>query len=198
MKFVLLPLAACFLLTQCSLFTAGTNHGIDENPFDVLERQSATWKAKSPKRVSVPILRARSLERRWGKPDLLVGPDGSYALRYANPSNRAIAVLIYGSPSTFLPAGITPPPYTEVRRDKRGKIHANEVPQQWRQAEIEGKTVRYCISEETDGSHPNQFATETFRLTDKKGRSGSYRVRVGSGRDGTSNDVRKLLETVKF
>lgn len=178
---------------------AGTNDGIDENPFDVLERQSSTWQVKSAKQASVPILRSRSLEKRWGKPNLLIGPDGSYALRYRNPSSPVIALLIYGSPANYLmPAGIVPPPYTEVRHDRKGKIHTAEVSQQWREAVVADKKVRYCISEETDGDHPNQFVTETFRLTDKKGRQGSYRIRIGAGNGGGAYDVKKMLESVDF
>lgn len=198
MKRFFASLVSCFALCQCSIFTAGTNDGIDENPFDILERQSTNWKARSVKRVSVPFLRSPALQSRWGKPDLLVGPDGSYALRYKNPSNPVIALLIYGSPEKVLPAGITPPPYTHVTKDKRGKIHAAEVSQSWQHAAIHEKELRYCISEETSNDGVTQYTTETFRLTDEKGRSGSYRIRIGAGREGGPNDVKKLLKTLRL
>ncbi|MES2995930.1 MAG: hypothetical protein V4733_03880 [Verrucomicrobiota bacterium] len=198
MKHLLAPLAVCLSLCNCSLFTAGTADGIDANPFTVLETQSSGWKAKSPKRVSVGILRSRKLDNRWGSPDLLVGPDGSYALNYKNPGNPRIGMVIYGSPQMFLPAGITPPTYTEIIKDRKGKIHAREVSQSWREAEIAGQTVKYCVSEETDGPRPNNFVTETFRMKDKKGRVGSYRVRISAGKEGSRLDAKHLLETIRF
>lgn len=199
MKQFLLAAASCAFLCQCSVFNAGRNDGIDENPFDALETQVSSWKDHSPRRVKVPILRSRTYDRQWGRPELLVGPKGSYALRYRNPANRAISMVIVGSPDKFEPAGITPPPYTDIGRDRKtGKLHPREVSQSWRTAEISGENVKFCISEEVDGAHPNHFVTETFRLKDKKGREGSYRVRVASGREKTRYEVTRMLKTVRF
>lgn len=194
----LLALALCTLpcLSSCNL--PGRADGIDPNPFPILEQQ-ATATNRDLSRIKVPILRSATLEKRWGKPRTLSGPKGGYAMRYQDPRNKSRHVTIFGSPDSFPIAGVTPPPYTELGRDHDNNTYEpKEVQQLWQLATINGRLVRYCISEGGDGSHPDQLSTETFRTTAPDGRSASYRIRFATDAKKPENTPKALLESLAF
>lgn len=198
MKLLFVSLGSILLLCQCSVPLPGRADGIDPNPFNLLEAQ-ATAENRDPSRIRVPVLRSPSLEKRWGKPRLLVGPKGGYALRYQDPGNTERTLTIFGSPQEYRTAGPIPPPYTKVGHDKEtGTFSAKEVSQTWRRTVIEGKDVRFSIAEANFIEPSMQFSTETFRLTAPDGRTASYRIR--STTDGKSPEVEVdgLLRTVSF
>lgn len=186
------------LLTQCALWRPGRAEGIDPNPYALLENQ-ATTKNRDPKRIKVPVLRSPMLEKRWGKPDLLVGPHGGYLLHYQDPSNSHRFLNIYGTSKSFLPAGPLPPPYTDLGLDPKTKtFNPKEVNQLWSFAEVAGRTIRYCISEGAQGNTPAQFSTETFRLTAPDGRSASYMLRASSKAPKKGLEVEDLFGSTAF
>jgi hypothetical protein len=189
---VLTPLLLC----QCTSFRLGRADGIDPNPFSVLEQQ-AKPENHDPKRITVPVLRSAILEKRWGKPKLLVGPKGGYALRYSDPKNDSTFLTIFGSPQMFGTAGPIPPPYTDLGMDARKKTFAPvEVSQTWQSTRIAGRSVRFHITEGASGDEPMQFSTETFRLTAPDGRTASYRLRTASAND--TIKITELFETAAF
>lgn len=193
-----LALALCTLpcLSSCNL--PGRADGIDPNPFPILEQQ-ATAENRDLSRIRIPILRSAALEKRWGKPRTLSGPKGGYAMSYQDPRNKSHHVTIYGSPDSFPIAGITPPPYTELGRDRKNNTYEpKEVQQLWQLATINGRIVRYCISEGSDENHPDQLSTETFRTTAPDGRSASYRIRFATDAKKTENTPKALLESLGF
>jgi hypothetical protein len=195
-----LPLAfvLCSLpcLSSCNL--PGRADGIDPNPFPILEQQ-ATAENRDLSRIKVPILRSTVLEKRWGKPRTLSGPKGGYAMRYQDPRNNSRHVTIFGSPDSFPIAGITPPPYTELGRDhKNNTYEPKEVQQLWQLATVNGRLVRYCISEGGDEGHPDQLSTETFRTTAPDGRNASYRIRLATDSSKPENTPKALLESLSF
>lgn len=172
----------------------GKAEGIDPNPFALLEQQ-ATAANRDASRISVPLLRAPSLEKSWGKPRLLVGPRGGYALRYQNPQSATEHVTIFGSSEKFKKAGSTPPPYTDVGHDeKKMTFTPIEVSQKWQFTKIVGTTVRFYISQGESGGDPLQYSTETLQLTAPDNRKASYRIRVSSGR----SEITPLLQAVDF
>lgn len=171
------------LMCQCTSFRLGRAEGIDANPFSVLEQQ-ATAKNRDASRIVVPVLKSRALEKRWGSPDLLVGPEGGYALRYENPARAGRHVTVLGSPRKYSTAGLIPPPYTEIRVDRKtGSVEPAVVSQNWRTVTLAGRSVRYYISEGATGKQYDQYSTETFRLTSADGRSASYRIRCAARSD---------------
>lgn len=181
------------LLCQCTAFLPGRADGIDPNPFSVLETQ-ATAANRDPSRISVPVLRSVELEKRWGKPKLLVGPKGGYALRYEDPKTDGRHLTIFGSPQMFRSAGPIPPPYTDLGFDAEKKTFKPvEVSQKWQNVGLAGKNVRYFIQEGASDDRPAQISTETFRLTAPDGRTASYRIRSAS-----QNGVEDLMRTVSF
>ena len=189
-------IASGFLLCHCSFPGAGRADGIDPNPFNVLENQ-AKPENRDPSRISIPVLRSAALEKRWGKPKLLVGPKGGYALRYESPANDSTHLTIYGSPTLFPTAGAIPPPYTDLGMDgKKGTFVPVEVAQKWQSVALAGRSVRYCIAEGHSADEPVQFTTETFRLTGPDGRTASYRLRAATADEGTT--IESLLQTAAF
>ena len=189
-------IASGFLLCHCSFPGAGRADGIDPNPFNLLENQ-AQPENRDPSRISVPVLRSAALEKRWGKPKLLVGPKGGYALRYENPANDSTHLTIFGSPTLFPTAGAIPPPYTDLGMDAQKQTFVPvEVAQKWQTVEFAGRSVRFCVAEGHSGDEPVQFTTETFRLTGPDGRTASYRLRAATVDDGTT--IESLLRTAAF
>lgn len=185
-------------LCQCSLPLSGRADGIDPNPFVLLEKQ-ATAANRDPSRITVPVLRSPAMERKWGKPRLLVGPKGGYALRYEDPADSSNQLTIFGSPATYPTAGRVPPPYTELAlAGAGGLVQPREVDQVWREVRIAGREVRYYISEGSIGGEPPQFSTETFRLTAPDGRTASFRLRAASGGAQPASRVAGMLESAAF
>jgi hypothetical protein len=196
MRIVLLAVLSLVPLCQCHSPVLGRAEGIDPNPFQVLERQAGP-ENRDPKRIAVPLLKSAALEKRWGAPKLLVGPQGGYALRYQNPRQREIHLTIFGSPDMYPIAGAFPPPYTDLGMDPRSGTYApREVTQGWKTAHLSGRGVRFHITEASSPGAPVQYSTETFRLTGPDGRTASYRLRTASARDAA--DARSLFETAGF
>lgn len=193
MRYLLLVCATAGLC-QCSLPQSGRADGIDPNPFELLEKQ-ATAVNRDPSRIAVPVLHSAAIEKRWGKPRLLVGPKGGYALRYVNPADPSNHLTIFGSPERFPTAGRLPPAYTEIPGNAVVPV---EVNQQWRSLDLVGRTVRYYINEGRIGAVPPQFSTETFRLTSPDGRSASYRLRAAAPGPRPDQDVAGLFVTAGF
>ncbi len=154
---------------------------------------------RDPGRITVPVLRSPALEKRWGKPRLLVGPKGGYALRYEDPANHDRQLTVFGSPQLFQTAGPIPPPYTSLGFDARKNSYApGEVSQPWQSLQLAGRKVRYYIAEDHSDGHPAQYSTETFRLTAPDGRTASYRIRSASEKSKAAEDVASLMQTVSF
>lgn len=191
-------LVASLLLCHCNSFLPGRADGIDPNPFELLEKQ-ATAENRDSSRIRVPVLYSPALEKRWGKPKLLVGPKGGYALRYASPKNPNTHLTIFGSPSMFSPAGATPPPYTDLGMDAvKQTFVPQEVSQKWRHIRIAGQNVRYYVSEGISDEQPLQFSTETFRFSAPDGRTASYRIRTASKSKNPEESIEKLLKSVSL
>jgi len=196
MRLVFLAVCPLILLCQCHSPVLGRAEGIDPNPFQVLERQAGP-ENRDPKRIAVPVLKSAALEKRWGTPTLLVGPQGGYALRYQNPRNRKSQLTIFGSPDMYPIAGAFPPPYTDLGMDPRSGTYApREVAQGWKTARLSGRGVRFYITEASSPGEPVQYSTETFRLTGPDGRTASYRLRTASTKG--ADDARALFETASF
>jgi len=194
--FLILP--GSLLLCHCNPMVPGRADGIDHNPYVLLEKQ-ATAQNRDPSRIRVPVLHSAGFEKRWGKPKLLVGPKGGYALRYVSPKDNNLHLTIFGSPEKFSTAGSTPPSYTSLGKDSVNHTYMpREVSQKWRDIRIAGKNVRYCISEEISDDLPLQFSTETFRLTAPDGRTASYRIRAASKNKNPAESIAKLLGSVEF
>lgn len=196
MRFLLVSAAPLLLLCQCESTLLGRADGIDPNPFQVLEQQ-AKPENRDASRIKVPVLRSAALEKRWGKPRLLVGPNGGYALRYEHPRQRGSHLTIFGSARKYPVAGPFAPPYTDLGADPQsGTFSPREVAQSWQNVRIAGRGVRYCIAEARSDEDPVQYTTETFRLTAPDGRTASYRLRSASASG--SADVPGWLESAGF
>ena len=198
----MMKLAAALLtpivLTQCALWRPGRSEGIDANPYSILEKQ-ATAVNRDPKRIAVPMLRSPMLEKRWGRPSLLVGPKGGYLLRYQDPSDKNRFLNIYGTAKEYLPAGPLPPPYTDLGIDPKTKtFNPQEVNQLWKFVDVSGRNVRYFISEGAQGTLPAQYSTETFRMTAPDGREASYMLRTMSKSPKKGLEVEDLLRSAAF
>lgn len=198
MKVPLAAISSALLLCQCTVPRLGRADGIDPNPFDLLEKQ-ATAANHDASRLRVPVLKSAAMEKRWGKPKLLVGPKGGYVLRYQDPNDDDTHLTIFGSPEKFNTAGLIPPPYTELGMDKKNKTFTPVVvSQQWRNVQLAGRNVRYFISEGYSADQPTQFSTETFRLTAPDGRTASYRIRTASNDEKKANSPENLMGSVSF
>lgn len=185
-------------LCQCNLWLPGRAEGIDPNPYNVLERQ-AKAENRDPSRISIPVLRSPALEKRWGKPQLLVGPKGGYLLRYEDPKDDDTHLTILGSPTMFKTAGPIPPPYTEIGFDRKtNTVTPKEVSQVWRKTTVADRDVRYYTAEGFAGDQPAQISTETFRLTAPDGRTASYRIRTATNDENPANEAESLIRTVSF
>jgi hypothetical protein len=186
------------LLTQCTLWRPGRAEGIDANPYVLLERQ-AKAENRDPSRIAVPMLRAPVLEKRWGKPTLLVGPKGGYLLRYQDPSDQNRFLAIYGTAKSYLLAGPLPPPYTDLGIDpETNTFNPREVNQLWSFAQVAGRTVRYYISEGPQEKLPAVYSTETFRMTAPDGREASYMLRASSKPKKKGLEVEDLFGSAAF
>lgn len=195
---LLLTCGSVLFLCHCASPSDGRGYGIDPNPFDLLEQQ-ATAENHDASRISVPVLRSPVLEKHWGKPRLLVGPKGGYALRYENPANHAHLLTIFGSPTRYPTAGDTPPCYTRLDIDRRqGTLTPVSVSQQWQEVELVGRKVRFCITDGPQDRQPAMFSTETFRLTAPDGRTASYRLRAAVPGKDQAAAVSALLQTSAF
>lgn len=195
MRFLLCA-APLLVLCQCQSALLGRADGIDPNPFQVLEQQAGP-ENRDPARIKVPVLRSAVLEKRWGKPRLLVGPNGGYALRYENPRRPGTHLTIFGSARKYPTAGPFAPPYTDLGADAgSGTFSPREVAQSWKSTLIAGREVRYCIAEAGSEDDPVQYTTETFRLTAPDGRTASYRLRCAQADD--SADIVDLLKSAAF
>jgi hypothetical protein len=187
-----------FCICQCSPWLPGRAEGIDPNPYNVLERQ-AKAENRDPGRISIPVLRSASLEKRWGAPKLLVGPKGGYLLRYQNPTDEGTYLTILGSPTMFKTAGPIPPPYTVIDFDKKANtVTPREVSQTWRKTTVAGREVRYYTAEGNFIEPAADISTETFRLTAPDGRTASYRIRTASNDDNPANSAESLMRSVAF
>lgn len=197
--FKFLPvLLMSFFLCRCSPWLPGRAEGIDPNPYNVLERQ-AKAENRDPGRIAIPVLRSPSLEKRWGKPKLLVGPKGGYLLRYEDPKDDETHLTILGSPTMYRTAGPIPPPYTEIGCDREANtVTPKEVSQVWRRTSVAGREVRYYTAEGFAGDQPAQLSTETFRLTAPDGRFASYRIRTASNDDNPANSADSLIRCASF
>lgn len=191
-------LGSAFLLCQCTAPKLGRAEGIDPNPFELLEKH-ATAADRDPARIRVPVLKSAAMEKRWGKPRLLVDSKGGYILRYERPGDDDTHLTVLGSPELFLPAGPFPPPFTEIGYDRKTKtVTPVEVSQTWKTAQVADRKVRFYVSEGFSGDQPTQFSTETFRLTAPDGRTASYRIRTASNDESAAYSPEKLMETLAF
>lgn len=195
---LLLSCGCALFLCHCAMPSVGKRDGIDPNPFELLEKQ-ATAGNHDPSRIRVPILRSQELERRWGQPRLLVGPQGGYALRYENPANRAHKLTIFGSPARYPTAGGTAPCYTRLDIDRQlGTLTPVSVKQSWLEVMLAGRSVRYCITDGPQDDQPTLFSTETFRLTAPNGRTASYRLLAAAPGKDPAAAASHLLRTAAF
>ena len=198
MKPLVVSALVAILPCLCSCNIPGRADGIDPNPFHLLEDR-ATTANRDPSRISIPVLHSPALEKRWGKPKMLVDAKGGYALRYQDPRDQHRNLTVFGSPDMFPIAGLTPPPYTELGMDPKKRTFAPvEVRQMWQLATINGNMVRYCITEGESGDQAPQMSTETFRMTAPDGRVASYRIRCATDESTPKNGVKALLETLAF
>lgn len=195
---LLLSCGSLLFLCHCSAPSDGRKDGIDPNPFELLEKQ-ATAPNHDASRISVPVLRSRVLEQRWGQPRLLVGPKGGYALRYENPANHAHLLTIFGSPTLYPTAGATPPCYTRLDVDRQqGTLTPVSVSQQWQELTVAGRPVRCCITDGPQDPQPALFSTETFRLIAPDGRTASYRLRAAAPGKDQAAAAANLMRTAAF
>ena len=193
-----LAILSALVLCLCSFWRPGRADGIDPNPYNLLERQ-ATAENRDPNRISIPVLRSPALEKRWGRPELLVGPKGGYLLRYEDPEDDDTHLTILGSPQVFRTAGPIPPPYTEIGFDREtNTVTPKEAGQLWRKTRVAGREVRYYTAEGFSGDQPAQISTETFRLTAPDGRAASYRIRTAANDDNPRNGAEALMGTLSF
>lgn len=197
-KWFLVALAGCLLCCQCAPRIPGRLEGIDTNPFGLLEKQ-ATAKNRDASRIRIPVLKSPTFEKRWGSPQLLVGPHGGYALRYRDPRDSHRHLTIFGSPTLYPTAGSTPPPYTNLGFDPQRNTYAPaEVRQAWQHARVAGKEVRFYIAEAASDEQPVQISSETFRLTAADGRTASYRIRTVSDPKNPADSVARWFESLGF
>lgn len=175
-------LLTTLLLANCSSTPSAGN---EEAPVEswqgkVNDRATALQNAASLDGVKIPVLKS-SLSASWGKPSIEVSPRGSYRLMYADPTQPFTRLLIYGYVKP-LPA-INTPPDASGEDMINGELTGINVPQQWRNATVKGKNVRWFQESLPSGADGAYFSTEGFSLTGPDGRKGYYRI-VTEGAEG--------------
>jgi hypothetical protein len=200
---LLLSLSAAFTLCQCATTPTTTAPGapaaqnltmpgIDIGRINQLD-------GGSEGNISVPLLRAPDLEKRWGKPRLTVDSDGSYSLNYSNPKRGFQHLIIYGSPRQFAPAGPLPPDYLDLKFVPGASAPTTgPVSQNWQTTTLFGRTIRYCITSPDSGADVAEFTTETFTLTGPDGRTASYCLSGGSDLDSGPISIPALFKSARF
>ena len=147
--------------------------------------------------IKVPVLRAPSLEKQWGKPLLTVAADGSYALHYSNPKRRFQHLSIYGSPAQYTPAGPVPPSYSDLTFTANGPA-TRRVDQKWQTATALGRQLRYCVTSPDSGADVAELTTETVTLTAPDGRTASYCLSGGSDLDSGPLSIPAIFSAARF
>lgn len=147
--------------------------------------------------VRIPILRAPSLEKQWGKPKLTVAADGSYCLYYSNPKRSFQHLAIYGSPAQYTPAGAVPPAYMDITVAE-GRPTTAPVTQKWQTVSALGRNLRYCVTSPDSGADVAELTTETVTLTAPDGRTASYCLSGGSDLDAGPLSMPALFRAAKF
>ncbi|GHC44461.1 hypothetical protein [Roseibacillus persicicus] len=124
--------------------------------------------------LSIPVLRAPSLESSWGKPSVETSPQGFYRLTYEDPNRPFERLLIYGSPKPF-PRPIAPPKILSEEM-VNGGLGTVEKTQRWQSTTVLGQTVPWYIESTGGGADGEYFSTVGIRLTGPDDRVGYYRL----------------------
>lgn len=144
------------------------------------------WKeAETSQSISVPLLEAPDLEKKWGKPALRVAPDGSYWLHYLDPESSLEMVAIYGFAKPIPQLSSAPNMSEDVMKD--GELASAERAQAFQTTRIkvptpDGKArldLRYFREYAGGGADGPIDTTDTLRFT-INGKSGYYVVKVMS------------------
>lgn len=136
--------------------------------------------AKNRKKVFIPFLHSPALERAWGKPELLVGKDGSYLLSYQSPHSSLDLFTIHAF-STPFPA-LSEVPVTNEPAMVNDELATIRRHQEWEAASLILKRpdttqrlgLRYFQLDGGGGADAPLYATDTFTIT--LGQSTGYYV----------------------
>lgn len=144
--------------------------------------------------VTVPILKSKGFENKWGKPKSEVGAAGDYRLNYSDPSTPFNQLVVFGSPRPW--PQLSSPPKMSSDEMVNGELGMVMRSQSWRTVVVAGKTVRFFKESSSGGADGAYYSTEGFAMTGPDGRTGYYRLVVEAGDD--ESVVRQRFASVGF
>ncbi len=189
LPFLLIP-----LFTGCAVEKMKEEDpGIPTTPYHMAEP------VRSLDGVKIPVMRSAELERKWGKPRIVVLPDGGYSLSYSKPGSSFETLRIYGAPGTIDSDAPEPPPYTDIAFDPETRnVTTARYPQKWNTVTLIGRPIHYYLHSPGGGADAPQWSTVTFPLHWPDGPSASYRIMTTSNLYEEKDVQERYLKTVTF
>lgn len=172
------------LLQHCGTRPAAqSGDGLDRTPF----HHAPT--AKNLDGVTISILRSPSLEKRWGKPEIAVTPEGGYHLSYRKPGDHFEGLDIYALPGSLDSDAPNPPDIIH---------YETRSPQKWRNYFIAGIVVHAFVETPGGGDTPATVSTVTFPVSLSGKPTASYRIVATSNNGEDSKEIRTYLTSASF
>ena len=184
---LLLPL---LLVTAC---TSG-------NPNDPGIQPSAYYSLKpaaSLDEVKIPVLKSPALEKRWGKPEIALRPNGGYMLTYSKPGDSFETLRIFGEPGRIDSDAPTPPTYTDIAAPGSNSPQLREYMQEWSTVTVLGRPIHYYLRSSGGGADAPEWSTVTFPMG-TLGPTNSYRILATSNQEDGGKVAEGYMRTVGF
>lgn len=149
--------------------------------------------------TKLPIVKSPALEKRWGKPNVSVLPDGSYKITYLNPQRSFEALSIYVSPGYKNTDAPNPPPYGSIGFDEKTNSPIPvKTAQPWSTATIMGKPVHTYCDYAGDGADPASFDSITFSPEIPGSPAFNLTLSATSNTETPHLTAHSYMETVKY
>lgn len=186
---LLLPLLA---LSACTT-NAPKDPGIQPSAYYSIEPTT------SLDSVQIPVLKSAALEKRWGKPEIIVRPNGGYLLSYSKPGDSFETLRIFGEPGRIDTESPTPPTYTDIGPPAPGSSSPRmiEHTQEWSTVTLLGRPVHYYLRSPGGGADAPEWSTVTFSRGEL-GPSASYRILTTSNQEEGEKIAEGYMKTVGF
>jgi hypothetical protein len=179
-------------LTQCAPDTSA-------DPGLSLEQYHSIEPAKTLDGVKIPVMRSPSLDRKWGKPEITVLPNGGYSLYYSAPNQNFESLRIYGVPGRIDSDAPEPPSVIDVAWDnKTNNPTTKPYPQKWSTVNLLGRPVHCYALAAGGGADAPQISTVTFPIERPGFPVASYRIVSSSNLADSGAASESYLESVSF
>ena len=168
--------------------------GIDTSVYHLSEH------SPSLEGVKIPVMQSFGLDKKWGKPKIVVLKNGGYWLSYSKPGSSFEMLRIYGTPGRVESDAPEPPPYRDIGAPAPGTDYPSmqEYTQKWNTIELLGRPIHYYLRSPGGGADAPEWSTVSFCLEKPGEPTASYRIVSSSNLEHGDKIMEGYMKTVGF